>query len=337
MKTVLVALVAALVVAAQVVSATRLRLLHTVEHDLLTSAIHMHDFVAVGPVGEAMAHYLVNSTTAHMQPLRGETDRDFVLLMGDVSVASYDQNHGKEIPPNTKDDGRRVDPVTKYYSYVFEDTRDANVLYVGFPGTSDLTHLWYDIKTWLGEFIHSMKEVCPSVREFPSEDIWQLVEDEEHKDPFNFYGGCVKMVQEIMAQYPGKKITFTGHSLGGAMAAAMSARFESPAVTFNSPGTFTLQQKKGLPTKFNSLLKTFSDARDLVSLFGLHAGFWCGYDIERQCEWYDLACYLSTPLDRHVLQNLLAQMERQPTLASCECAPTTTDAFEKLYGYRNEA
>jgi hypothetical protein len=44
---------------------------------------------------------------------------------------------------------------------------------------------------------------------------------------------AIKTVEEVKAKYPGLPISFTGHSLGGAIAAELSERFGGRAVTFN--------------------------------------------------------------------------------------------------------
>jgi hypothetical protein len=325
MRTFLAVLLAAALV--QLAVAARLRLLHSVEHDRATSRVELHDFEAVGPVGATMQHYLHNSTTRHLQAVRGDSDRDFVLLMADVAAASYDSRHSN-LPPNTKDAGRESDPTTKYYSYVFEDTHNADVLYIGFPGTESLAMWWYDIKTWIGDHIGNSKEVCPKVHEY-SDDVWQIVQEEEKKDEYDYFDAADAMTQKVLKLYPGKKVTFAGHSLGGAMAAMMSRKYNMDAVTMSSPGTVRLQAKHNLPTDFNTKLRNFADSRDLVGMVGYHAGLWCGYDIDRQCPWYDVGCLLNTPVLRHSIEELIKQMELLPQLTDCQCAPALSDTVKQ--------
>jgi putative lipase involved disintegration of autophagic bodies len=43
------------------------------------------------------------------------------------------------------------------------------------------------------------------------------------------------MVADVMAAYPGARITLTGHSLGGGLASLMAVFFDLEAVVFDPP------------------------------------------------------------------------------------------------------
>ncbi|KXN91509.1 Putative lipase ATG15 [Leucoagaricus sp. SymC.cos] len=51
-----------------------------------------------------------------------------------------------------------------------------------------------------------------------------------------FYSIGVKLVNDLLADYPDANIWLTGHSLGGALASLLGATYGFPAVTFESPG-----------------------------------------------------------------------------------------------------
>lgn len=336
----LCSLVACTQLPASPASPRTVRLLASVEHDMLRDEVRVHHRAAVGPVNvEVMKTFIMDDQGFTPQRLYGSEEalsdpnsKEFVLLMGDISVASYDENHGKTpLPRPIHDGGREADQQTTYYCYLFEDSEDAERLYIGFPGSMTARDLWEDIKIWLSS-VHDVKETCPKVFSITAEDawsMWDIFQGVDKDKGLDYFSGVVRMVTEAMARFPAKKdIFFTGHSLGGSMAALASARFGMPAVGFSAPGTFRYQKRNDLPTSFNSLLRVFADGDDLVSMLDYQAGYYCPMLIEKECGW-DIKCYLEMPFQRHVLQNVLTELRTRAALPSCHCQPTLTQQFAR--------
>eukprot|EP00762_Andalucia_godoyi_P000678 ANDGO_05274.mRNA.1 Putative lipase ATG15 len=315
-------IVCLLFVVASLVNAKRIRLSASYYHDSELQITERHDLVAIGPnIGATMEHYLVNSSMFGAQKERETNDRGFVLLMTDLSLASYDGN--QEFKPADMKDKKYVDSPTKYYAYVFEDAQFPNLLYVGFPGTASIRDVWADIKAWIPSNLKDLTMTCPDYHQFNTEDVWDLWDQFRKTPAFDYYEGSARMMEQIMKDFPGREVKVTGHSLGGGMAAMVSKKFDVEGVTFSAPGTFRYQQRKGLPLTYNEKLRMFADAKDLVPLFDLQNGRGCFYDVSKECKLLDLACYISVPFEAHKLQNLVAVIESQPQLANCECDPNT--------------
>src|SRR5262245_36534130 len=77
----------------------------------------------------------------------------------------------------------------------------------------------------------------------------------------------------IRAQYPGAAISFTGHSLGGALAQVEAARTGWTADTFNAPGVeSTVQRLYPDGQRFSDNVRNHVRGTDLVSQVGSHFG-----------------------------------------------------------------
>jgi hypothetical protein len=57
----------------------------------------------------------------------------------------------------------------------------------------------------------------------------------------SYYQSAREFVQEIQSSFPDKKITLTGHSLGGTIAAELGEALDLPSVSFN-PGSSPFQR-----------------------------------------------------------------------------------------------
>jgi len=85
----------------------------------------------------------------------------------------------------------------------------------------------------------------------------------------------------VQALYPASSIWFTGHSLGGGLAALLANTYGSTAVTFEAPGDLLYSQRLGLGAAGN----VYQFGRGSDPLFMGTCGWACkriGYFMESQ-------------------------------------------------------
>lgn len=62
-----------------------------------------------------------------------------------------------------------------------------------------------------------------------------------------FYSTGVRIINELIAHYPGSNIWLVGHSLGGSLASLLGSTFGFPAVAFEAPGELLAARRLHLP------------------------------------------------------------------------------------------
>ena len=75
----------------------------------------------------------------------------------------------------------------------------------------------------------------------------------------------------VQAQYPGQSISFTGHSLGGAMAQVQAAATGQSAITFGAPGVAFAVDKKAADAVSDKVVNYVLPG-DLIGSSGTHVG-----------------------------------------------------------------
>jgi uncharacterized Zn-binding protein involved in type VI secretion len=73
------------------------------------------------------------------------------------------------------------------------------------------------------------------------------------------------------SRFAGSKVTFVGHSLGGAHAQMQAAKFRRPAVTFGAPGVAGFMDAASA-RRAQSLVTNYTMLQDPVTKSGVHAG-----------------------------------------------------------------
>lgn len=254
-----------------------------------------------------------------------ESEKEYVVLMATLARAAYEASHPDvPLPPYIHDEGQHKDARSRYYCYVFEDTNHPQRLYIAFPGTnpSNIRDLWEDVKAFLPNLLPDMRQICPLTYEFSDADTWSIWENFEHNSDIDYYAGVRRLYEEVTKQFSERTdVHFTGHSLGGGMAAIASATFDKPAVAFSAPGTARLQHRKGISTLFNKSLRNFADANDLIAMVDMQMGKYCALGTQNECKFLDLNCLINVPLQAHGIARLQELLDKATDLPACRCEP----------------
>ncbi len=170
---------------------------------------------AAGPAPAASAPVVASAPTpatpAAQQPQATQAELQHGKEMARYASDSYNDPDKATIPRVDRSElspeinAILDDPKAGFSAAIYAP--DADHIVVAFRGTelSDPGDLWTDVKQALGF----------------------------HSDQ---YDQAARLAQAVQAQYPGKQIEFTGHSLGGGLAQMASAVTGLPATTFNAAG-----------------------------------------------------------------------------------------------------
>ena len=147
-----------------------------------------------------------------------------------------------------------------FVACLFENTQNGNLV-IAYRGTerTDLGENSSDIITWGKDILTDINLITSNF-------------DEQFSDAWEFYNA-------VKETYPQKKISITGHSLGGGLSQLVSARVFSnfniklETNTFNAPGCKHLLEIFGCKPNLNySFIKNYSVMNDWCGMFGEKIG-----------------------------------------------------------------
>jgi lipase ATG15 len=151
----------------------------------------------------------------------------------------------------------------------------------------------------------------------------------------SYFQISMAIYQQITKMYPGVSVWFTGHSLGGALAAIAGLATGRPAITFEAPGDRLFAERIGVlqsPIKYNEdniwHFGVLSDPIFSGRCTGkLSACYLAGYAIETQCHTGNI-CLLDTntniDIRNHRMINVLQIIENKESFMPI-CFPELPD------------